>query len=100
PLFSASLASLDQRANASYAPYLYPSVAPVWDPLATIMAQRLKAQGYFSGWNAAAGAPAPGAAKVGILIKTDEISTRVSALIARALMAQGVSKPDVYSFKD
>lgn len=100
PLFSASVASLDVKALQSYAPYLIASVAPAWDPHIKVLAQRLKAQGYFGGWDASTSRTVPGVAKVGILIKTDEISPRVAALIAREVVAAGSPDPQVYSFKD
>ena len=100
PLFNASLASLDQKATAAYAPYLYASVAPVWDPFVRVLVARLKAQGYFGGWDTRTGTKAPGVAKVGILIKSDDISPRILALITRAVTAAGAPNPESYSFKD
>ena len=100
PLFSASVASLDQRASQAYAPYLITSVAPTWDPFASVLIARLKAQGYFGGWNASTGAAVPGTAKVGILIKTDEISSRIVDLLRTRIEAAGAPGVEVYSFKD
>ena len=100
PLLSASVASLDQKASQSYAPYLITSVAPTWDPHAAVLVSRLKAQGYFSGWNASAGEAVPGTAKVGILIKTDEISSRVLDLLRKRVEAAGAPGVESYSFKD
>ena len=100
PLFSASVASLDQKASQAYAPYLITSVAPTWDPHAAVLVSRLKSQGYFSGWNASTGEAIPGTAKVGILIKTDEISSRIVDLLRRRIEAAGAPGVEVYSFKD
>jgi hypothetical protein len=100
PLFNASLASLDQQASQVYAPYLYASVAPVWDPLIPVLMSRLKAEGYFTGWDATNGTKTASKPKVGILIKTDEISDRIAARIGRAVTAAGAPDPQVYSFKD
>ena len=100
PLFSASVASLDQKASQTYAPYLVTSVAPTWDPFAAVLVSRLEAQGYFAGWNPSTSEPAPGAAKVGILIKTDEISSRIVDLLRKRIEAAGAPGVEVYSFKD
>jgi hypothetical protein len=100
PLFSASLASLDSKAIAAYAPYMYASVAPVWDPFVKVLTTRLTAQGYFGGWDPATGTKVPGKAKVGILIKSDEHSPRIANLMVQAVTAAGAPDPEVYSFKD
>lgn len=100
PLLSASVASLDQKAAQAYAPYLITSVAPTWDPFAAVLVSRLKAQGYFGGWNASTGEAVPGTAKVGILIKTDEISSRIVDLLRKRVEAAGAPGVEVYSFKE
>lgn len=81
PLISASVASLDAEGMRAYAPYLVTSLVPTWDALTPVLVSRLKAQGYFAGWNPAISRTKPGAAKVGILIKSDDIAPRVLARI-------------------
>ncbi|MCU1691733.1 MAG: hypothetical protein JWM64_824, partial [Frankiales bacterium] len=97
PLFSASVAAVDDKVGADLAPYFYQSVAPSWNALAPVLVARLKAQGWFGGWNARTGAAAPGKAKVGVLIDTTPVGKRVATVITKALQAAGAGAPVVYA---
>jgi hypothetical protein len=98
PLFSASVAAVDKQVSLALAPYFYQSVAPAWDALAPVLAQRLDAMGWFGGWNAQTGAANPaGKAKVGVLVPSDDVGKRIGATIAKALAASG--HPDTVQFQ-
>lgn len=89
PVLSASVQAVDAKVGRDLAPYFYQSVAPAWDALAPVLAQQLEAQGYFSGWDPRTGSPAPGAAKLGIVVPDDEVGRRVEAIVTRAMKAVG-----------
>ncbi len=97
PLFSASVAAVDDKVGRDLAPFFYQSVAPSWNALAPVLVARLKAQGWFAGWNTRTGTTAPGAAKVGVLIDTTDVGKRVGAVVASALEAAGQPAPVVYA---
>ncbi|MDT7572936.1 MAG: hypothetical protein QOE05_3110 [Actinomycetota bacterium] len=98
PLFSASVNAVDKQVGEALKPYFYQSVAPTWDALAPTLMARLKAQSYFTGWNASTGAPAPGAPVVGILAPNDDIGGRIVGVVRKALAAVGYPKPVVYQY--
>lgn len=99
PLISASLASLDAEGMRAYAPYLLTTLAPTWDALTPVLVSRLSAQGYFGGWDTATSRTKPGAAKVGILIKSDDIAPRILARIKKAVEAAGAPGVESYTFR-
>ncbi len=99
PLFSASVAAVDKKVGEALAPYFYQSVAPSWDALAPVLVSRLQAQGWFTGWNPRTGTPGPAPVKVGVLISTTDVDTRVGAVVARALKAAGKGTPVVFAAK-
>lgn len=99
PLISASVASLDAQAMRAYAPYLVTSLVPTWDALTPVLVSRLKAQGYFGGWDTATSRTRSGAAKVGILIKSDDIAPRILARLTKAVEAAGAPGVESYTFR-
>ncbi len=96
PLFSASVAAVDAKVGEALAPYFYQSVAPSWDALAPTLMTRLKAQGWFSGWNPRTGTAASTTARVGVLVADDDIGKRIAGVVTRALGAAGSKDPVVY----
>jgi hypothetical protein len=100
PVFSASVAAVDKQVGASLAPYFYQSVAPTWDALAPTLVSRLKAQGWFGGWNPRTGSPAATKAKVGVLAPSDDIGKRVAAVLLRSLRAAGATDATSYFYSD
>jgi hypothetical protein len=98
PLFSASVNAVDKQVGDSLKPYFYQSVAPTWNALAPTLIARLKAQGYFGGWNPNTGAPAGGSAKVGLLAPNDDVGNRVVAVVRGSLAAAGYRDPVVYQY--
>lgn len=99
PLISASVASLDAEGMRAYAPYLVTSLVPTWDALTPVLVSRLKAQGYFGGWDTTTSRTKPGAAKVGILIKNDDIAPRILDRIKKAVEAAGAPGVESYTFR-
>ena len=98
PLFSASVAAIDDKVGQQLAPYFYASVAPSWTALAPVLVQQLKAQGWMGGWNAQTGQPAPGSAKVGILTPDTATGQRVASDVSRALASAGAPGSVVYAY--
>lgn len=99
PLISASVASLDAQGMRAYAPYLVSTLVPTWDAFTPVLVSRLKAQGYFAGWDASTSRTTPGPAKVGILIKSDDIAPRILARIKKAVEAAGAPGVESYTFR-
>jgi hypothetical protein len=89
PLFSNSVAAVDQQVGAALHPYFYDLDAPTWDVLAPVMVSRLRARGYFGGWNTTAGAAGAAPVRVGVLVADDPVGRRVAALVLRALSVGG-----------
>ncbi|MHB8452812.1 MAG: type 1 periplasmic-binding domain-containing protein [Mycobacteriales bacterium] len=100
PLFSATLNAVDNQALQSLAPYFYMSQGVSWNPLAPVLVSQLKAQGWFGGWNTATGGPAPGSAKVGILVDGTTVGSGVGATISQALAQAGYGGALVYQYSD
>jgi hypothetical protein len=100
PLFSASVAAVDKQVGDALAPYFYQSVAPTWDALAPALIGRLKAMGWFGGWNPSTGAAAPTKPKVGVLTPSDDIGKRIGATVKKTLAAAGYTDTVVYEYAD
>ena len=98
PLFSASVAAVDRVVSDELAPYFYQSVAPTWDALAPVLAARLRAQGWFGGWNPGTGSLAATKAKVGVLVVSEPVGRRVGAAISRALAGVGHGDAVTYEY--
>ncbi len=97
PLFSASVQGVDKKVGDDLAPYFYQSVAPTWDVLAPVLVSRLKAQGYFTGWDPRLGAKGSSPVKVGVLTDTTDVGKRVGVLVSKALEAGGQGRPAVFA---
>jgi ABC-type branched-subunit amino acid transport system substrate-binding protein len=101
PLFSASVASVDDQVAAALSPYFYQSVAPSWNALAPVLVRQLKAGGWFAGWNVRTGTPSSAfPVKVGILADGSEAGGRVAALVQAALSAVGSNDSIVFQAGD
>lgn len=101
PLFSASVASVDDEVGRSLAPYFYQSLAPSWNALAPVLVKQLRAQGYFNGWDTTRGVASESApVKVGILADSSDVSGRVAKLVQAALAANGVQDSIVFQYAD
>lgn len=98
PLFSATVKVVDDRASAALAPYFYQSIAVSWDGLGPVLAQRLKAQGWFSGWDVRTGAPGTAPPVVGVVVDGTDIGARIGAMLKRNLLAAGAKDVVVYRY--
>lgn len=96
PLFSASVAAVDKQVGVSLQPHFYQLVAPPWDALAPVLLTRLKAQGWFNGWNPLTGQAGPNPVKVGVLTTNDDVGKRVGKTVAATLKAAGHGDAVVY----
>jgi hypothetical protein len=88
-LFSASLAAVDDHEAQSLAPDFYQLDAVTWNVLAPVLVSQLQAEGWFGGWNTHTHAPGPLPAKVGILVDSTPVGTRIGTIIDQALTAAG-----------
>lgn len=102
PLFSASVAAVDDKVGAALAPYFYQSVAPSWNALAPVLVRSLRQQGWFTGWDPVRGAAGANPVKVGVLVKDDDVEARVGQVIKAALVAGGTPAGSVvvYAFAE
>ncbi len=98
PLFSAGVKTVDDTAGRALAPHFYQSIAVSWDALAPVLVQRLKAQGWFGGWNVRTGTAGPGTAKVGILVDGTDVGTRIGKTLQKVLAAGGSKGALVYQY--
>jgi hypothetical protein len=90
PVFSASSAMLDTQATKGLEGLFYQTAMVAWDKLAPVFVARLKAQGWFGGWNQRLGVADPKARpKIGIVTSTTDAGTRVAKEIKGALAAAG-----------
>lgn len=94
PLLSISVQAIDDRVLRDLGGYVYASVVPTYDRLAPVLAARLQAQRYFTGWNTTTGEPSSSApVKVGLVVYDDEVGARVEQIMTKALAAVG-HRPD------
>jgi hypothetical protein len=78
----------------------YHHLFPMWNRLAPVLANRLVAQKYFTGWDAVAGRPGAAPVKVGLLTLDSPIGHRVAALVDRALARVGHKAAATYFYAD
>lgn len=99
PLFSASDAAIDDAAVTSLAPYFYTIVAPSWSELAPVFVSRLKAEGYFTGWDPKLARPsATSPVKIGLLVLDNPIGHRIGTLLQKTLAAAGYTNVVTYAY--
>jgi hypothetical protein len=90
PLVSAGFVPVDDVLSSTYAPYLYKTTAASFTALVPMWVDRLRALGYFTGWNAARGSGASTAAEVGLLYPDRQPQTRIFAALKSQLEAKGI----------
>ncbi|HVV76367.1 MAG TPA: hypothetical protein VHC43_10055 [Mycobacteriales bacterium] len=89
PLLSGSIAPTDTAALNALHGYATSVISPSFTDLAPVLVSRLKAEGYFSGWNTTAGAPGNAPVKIGIIAKNDSTGTRAAAILSGVLARAG-----------
>jgi hypothetical protein len=82
-----------------FAPYVH-VLQPVFDSFAPTFVTRLKAMGYFAGWDTLNGAAGPGPAKIGLLHVNIPGSQTAFATLAAALKKEGSSDVTEASYAD
>jgi hypothetical protein len=96
-LFTAALRAIDDAEMRSLAPFYVHTLMVSWDALAPVLAQRLKAQGWFGGWNTTLGQPGSTATKIGILIASTAEGKHAADVLTRAFARLGY--PGAISFQ-
>jgi hypothetical protein len=89
PLFNGSIQPTGTAALAGLGGYVTPIISPSFTDLAPVWVQRLAAEHYFTGWNAANGSSGSAAVKVGIIAKDNPTSTKAASTLAGALARAG-----------
>jgi hypothetical protein len=97
-LFSASAYAIDDVAAGALAPSFYQSLGVSWDPLAPLLVKRLKAGGWFGGWDPVAGQSAPTPPRIGILVDGKDVGGRVATKLKSTLAAAGYKDVLTYSY--
>jgi hypothetical protein len=100
PIFSASSAITDTEATRGLEGILYQTTMVAWDKLAPVLVARLKALGWFGGWDQRLGARSNVKPKLGILSSTTRAGTRVANQIKAALAAAGYPGALIYQWSD
>ncbi|MCU1592962.1 MAG: hypothetical protein JWO12_354 [Frankiales bacterium] len=100
PIFSPSSAITDSTATKGLEGFFYQTAMVAWDKLAPVFVNRLKAQGYMSGWDARLGQPSSKKPVFGIVTSTTPAGTRVAAQIKGALASAGYPGALVYQWSD
>ena len=90
PVMSLSIQPITQSIISSLKGYLIPLLTPTYDRLAPVLAARLVAQKYFTGWDTTRGAPSATApVKVGLLVTDSNQGREVERLMVKALTGSG-----------
>jgi hypothetical protein len=89
PLIHGSIAPTDTAALNKLHGYSISLISPSFTDLAPVLVSRLKANGYFRGWNTTTGALGNAPVKVGIIAKNDLTGSRAAAILAGNLARAG-----------
>jgi hypothetical protein len=89
PLIGGSIAPTDTGALNALHGYAVSLISPSFTDLAPTLIARLKANGYFTGWNTTTGAPSKAPVKIGIVAKNDPTGARAAAILSGALARAG-----------
>lgn len=98
PLMSVSVEPVDDTVYKTYAPYYFGAIAPSFNTMLPTLMTRLKAQGYFKGWNSSTGAVSSAPVKVGILYGFTNAQHRIGALMKKTAQAAGYTVAAEYSY--
>jgi hypothetical protein len=98
PLFEGSQQPTDTAALLGYGGDVVSVLSPSYTDVAPALVDRLKAEGYFTRWDAADGRPGTAPVKVGIITPHDPTGATAAHLLAQALTRAGYPPADVYSY--
>jgi hypothetical protein len=98
PLFDGSEQPTDTAALAQLGGDVVSMLSPSYTDVAPTLVDRLKAEGYFGGWNTANGTSGSAPVKVGILTPNDPTGAEAAKLLSTALTSTGYPPADVFSF--
>jgi hypothetical protein len=96
--FSTAARAIDDGLMASLAPSYYHAFGVSWTRLAPAFVSRLKAQGYFTGWDTTLRRPNTAKPVVGVLVEDEPQGKRTADALQRALAAAGLGRTFVYSY--
>lgn len=96
PLFNGAVSVLAQADAAKLSPYFFSFATPTWDALAPVLVARLKAQGYFGGWDPRLSQPTTGKPVIGVLVSDTSLGRSDEAVITASLKKAGYT--DIVSF--
>ena len=100
PLFTAAARAVVDKQFQDLAPYYWHTLMVSWDRVGPALVTRLKAQGWFSGWDSTLGRPGSGPARVGVLVQGTNEGKRAATVLRAALSRAGQNEPVVYEYKD
>ena len=92
PLFDGSITPQSNAEAASLSPYFYSLATPAWDTLAPVLVSRLKAQGYFQGWDPRLSKVTTGTPVIGVLVADTTLGHADEKAIMGALKAAGYKR--------
>jgi len=98
PLFDGSEQPTDTTALAQLGGDVVSVLSPSYTDVAPTLVDRLKAEGYFGGWNTATGTSGSAPVKVGILTPNDPTGAEAAKLLSSALTGASYPPADVFSF--
>lgn len=96
--FSTAARAIDDVLMSSLAPSYYHGFGVSWTRLAPAFVQRLKAQGYFTGWDTTLRRPTSAKPVVGVLVEDEPQGKRTAEALTRALSSAGLGRTFVYSY--
>ncbi|MDP9102179.1 MAG: ABC transporter substrate-binding protein [Actinomycetota bacterium] len=98
PLLDGALSVVAKADAAKLAPYFYSLGTPTWDVLAPVLVQRLRAQGYFGGWDARLSKPAGTAPTLGVLVADTPLGHADEAILTASLKSAGYRNVVTYAY--
>jgi hypothetical protein len=98
PLLNASATGVDEATGRALRPYFYQTSMVAWDQLAPVLVSRLKAQGYFAGWDVRLQKTTSARPKIGILVLDDPAGARIGKIVQKALARAGQTDVLTYAY--
>jgi hypothetical protein len=98
PLFDGAIAPQSNAEAASLSPYFYSLATPAWDTLAPVLVARLKAQGYFQGWDPRLSKVTTAPPVIGVLVADTTLGHADEKAISGALKAAGYTRVVTFAY--